>query len=127
VETVRRGIAMFNDGDLDGLFELLHPDIELTPGIGPLLGVATIRGKEAVRRFWEVEMPEALADFRVELLSVEAVGDAVLVEARYSARGPGSGVNIEQAFTTIYTFRETLVDTIYDHLTRAEALASMQP
>jgi ketosteroid isomerase-like protein len=125
VETVQRGIALFNSGDLDSLLALLHPDIELTPGIGPLLGVATIRGKEAVRRFWEIEMPEALADFRIEPVSVEAVGDAVLVEARYSARGPGSGVNIEQTFTTIYTFRDELVETIYDHTTRAEAMAAI--
>jgi ketosteroid isomerase-like protein len=123
LELVRRGLALFNRGELDEvLSEILHPDIELTPGIGPLLGVGTIRGREAVRRFWVEDLPQGLDEFRIEPLRFEDFGEVVLVEARYRARGPGSGMDIDQQFATLYFLRDGLVERIHDHLTREEAL-----
>jgi ketosteroid isomerase-like protein len=96
----------------------------LTPGIGPLLGVGSIRGREAVRQFWVEELPQGLDEFHIEPQRFEDFGEVVLVEVRYRARGPGSGMDIEQHFATIYSFRDGLVRRIHDHSTREEALAA---
>jgi ketosteroid isomerase-like protein len=123
VDLVRRGLALFNQGEFDAVLrEVIHPEIELTPGIGPLLGVGTIRGREAVRQFWMEDLPQGLEEFHIEPQRFEDFGELVLVEVRYRARGPGSGMDIEQRFATIYSFRDGLVQRIHDHSSRAEAL-----
>ena len=122
VERVREGLALFNRGAFDVVLrDLFHPDIELTPGIGRL-GVGTIRGKEAVRRFWSEDLPQALEGFEVEPLSFEDRGDVVLVESRYRARGPGSGMEIAQVFVTGYWFEDGFVRRLRDFADREEAL-----
>jgi len=122
VERVRRGLALFNEGQFDAvLSDLFHPDIEMTPGIGTL-GVGTICGREAVRRFWVEELPQALDEFQIEPLVFQDFGEVVLVENRYRARGPGSGMEIAQDFVTAYWFREGFVQRIRDHASREEAL-----
>jgi ketosteroid isomerase-like protein len=123
VDLVRRGLALFNQGEVDAVLrEVLHPEIELTPGIGPLLGVGTIRGREAVRRFWMEDLPQGLEEFHVEPLRFEAFGEVVLVEVRYRGRGPGSGIDVEQTFSTVYSFRDGLVRRIHDYSSRDDAL-----
>jgi ketosteroid isomerase-like protein len=123
VDLVRRGLALFNQREFDAVLrEVMHPEIELTPGIGPLLGVGTIRGREAVRRFWVEELPQGLEEFHVEPQRFEDFGEVVLVEVRYRARGPGSGMDIEQNFATTYSFRDGLVQRIHDYSSRDEAL-----
>lgn len=125
VERVRQGLVLFNRGEIDAVLrDLFHPDIELTPGIGRL-GVGTIRGKEAVRRFWAEDLPQALDEFEIEPLRFEDFGDVVLVESRYRARGPASGMEIAQVFVTAYRFKDGLVRTIDDFTSRAEALESV--
>ena len=122
MQRVRQGLALFNQGEFDAVLrDLFHPDIELTPGIGRL-GVGTIRGKEAVRRFWAEDLPQALEGFEVEPLRLEDFGDVVLVENRYRARGPGSGMEIAQDFVTAYWFMDGFVRRLCDFANREEAL-----
>ena len=127
VERVRQGLALFNRGEFDAVLrDLFHPDIELTPGVGRL-GVGTIRGKEAVRRFWVEELPQALEEVEVEPLRFEDLGDVVLVENRYRARGPRSGMEIAQEFVTAYSFKDGLVQRLRDFPNREEALEAARP
>lgn len=122
VERVRLGIVLFNRGEFDAVArDFLHPDVEFTPGLSQL-GVGTIRGKEAVRRFWVEELPQALVEFQVEPIRFEDLDDVVLVENRYRARGPGSGMDITQTFVTAYSFLDGLMHGIRDCANRADAL-----
>jgi ketosteroid isomerase-like protein len=122
VEVVRRGLELFNAGDIDRVLEILHPEIELTPGIGPMLGVATISGRDAVRRFWEQELPQALDEFRIEPFRFDDYGEKTLVEASYTAHAPGSGMDIRQNFATVYLIEDGLIRTMDDYTTRKAAL-----
>jgi ketosteroid isomerase-like protein len=123
VELIRRGFELFNEGKFDVVLrEIFHPEIEMTVGIGPLLGIETIRGREAVRRFWVEELPEGLDEFSIDPLGLEDFGEVVLANVRYRARGPASRMEIEQQFASIYSFRNGLVHRIHDHPTRAQAL-----
>ena len=51
VETLRGGFDAFARGDVDDVLERLEPDVDWSPAIGPILGVETVRGREALRRF----------------------------------------------------------------------------
>src|SRR5215217_3504576 len=52
VENVRRGYEAFARGDLDAVLERLDSAVDWHPVIAPILDVETVRGKEAVRRFF---------------------------------------------------------------------------
>jgi uncharacterized protein len=51
VAQVRSGYEAFARGDVDAVLALLDPDIDWHPAIAPILGVETLRGREAVRAF----------------------------------------------------------------------------
>lgn len=125
VEVVRRGLELFNQGKFDAVLDLFDPEIELTPGIAPLLGGETLRGREAVRRFWQEDLPQALDEFHIEPQRFEDFGEVVLVEQRYRARGPGSGMDIEQTFATVYTFEAGRIRGIHDYLSRQAAVEAV--
>jgi uncharacterized protein len=122
VEQVRRGYEAFARGDVDAVLELLDPDVDWHPAIAPILGVETIRGREAVRRFLTRDLFEGFDQFRAEPLSFEDLGDFVLVMVRYIGRGESSGIEMDQRFATLYELRDGKTVTMRDYPTRAEAL-----
>lgn len=122
VETLRLGFEAFNRGDMDKVLDLVGPDPEWAPGILPLMGGKAIHGKDAVRRFLSEELWEAFDEFRAEPLSFEDLGDSVLARTRYVAHGERSGLKVEQAFFSLYTFRDGKIVRFRDFETRSEAL-----
>ena len=122
VELIRRGYEAFARGDVDAVLELLHPDVDWHPAIAPILGVETVRGRDAVRRFLTHDLFEGFDRFRAEPLSVEDLGDFVLVMVRYTGRGESSGIEMDQRFATLYELRDGQTLTMRDYSTRAEAL-----
>jgi uncharacterized protein len=123
VETVRGGYEAFARGDLDAVLDRLAPDVDWHPAIAPILGVETVRGREAVRRFFTRDLFEGFDQFRAEPLSFEDLGDDhVLVMVRYVGRGERSGIEMDQRFATLYELRDGKTVTMRDYLTRAEAL-----
>jgi ketosteroid isomerase-like protein len=122
VERIRRGYEAFARGDVDGVLELLHPDVDWHPAIAPILGVETVRGREAVRRFLTRDLFEGFDRFRAEPLSFEDLGDFVLVMVRYTGRGESSGIELDQRFAALFELRDGKTVTMRDYSTRAEAL-----
>ena len=64
VEIVRRGYEAFDRGDRAAAARLLAPDVEWHSVAAPLVGVGTIRGREAMLQFWE-DLGEGIEGFRV--------------------------------------------------------------
>jgi ketosteroid isomerase-like protein len=122
VETIRRGYEAFARGDVEAVLEVLDPDVDWHPAIAPILGVETVRGREAVRRFFTRDLFEGFDRFRAEALSFEDLGDFVLVMVRYTGRGETSGIEMDQKFATLYELRDGKTLTMRDYPTRAEAL-----
>jgi ketosteroid isomerase-like protein len=123
IEHLRRGYEAFARGDVDAVLELLDPDVDWHPAIAPILGVDTVRGREAVRRFFTRDLFEGFDQFRAEPLSFEDLGDDfVLVMVRYTGRGESSGIEMDQRFATLYKLRDGKTVTMRDYSTREEAL-----
>ena len=125
VEVVRRGYEAFIRGDVEGVLELMDADVDWRPGVAPILGVDTLRGRDAVRQFFIRDLSEGLDEFRAEPLSFEDFGETVLVMVRYSGRGESSGLAIDQTFAAVFTVRDGKVVSMEDHWTRAEALEAV--
>jgi ketosteroid isomerase-like protein len=122
VEILRQGFAEFARGDMDAVLERLDPNVDWRPAIAPILGVETIRGREAVIAFFTRDLSEGFDEFRAEPLAYEDLGDAVLVTVRYAGRGESSGVEIDQTFVSLYRLRNGRTVSMCDYATRAEAL-----
>jgi uncharacterized protein len=122
VEQVRGGYEAFARGDVDAVLERLAPDVDWHPAIAPILGVETMRGRGAVRRFLTRDLFEGFDQFHAEPLSFEDLGDFVLVMVRYTGRGESSGIGLDQRFATLFELRDGKTVTMRDYSTRAEAL-----
>ena len=106
VELVRRSIDAFNRHDPDAAVEAMHPEIQWET-LDALPDTGTYRGREGVRRFWEI-WHEAFAGFHLHLESCAPVdGEQVIATLRVSGEGAGSGVGVESpAFFQVLEIRD---------------------
>jgi ketosteroid isomerase-like protein len=108
VEIVRRGYALYEAGDLEGVAALFSDDAELA-GAGGLgiagTGAGTRYGPEGFVRGTE-EALEAFDDYRVETEEFIDAGDAVVVPVRISGRGRASGVSMEMRLAHLWALRD---------------------
>ena len=123
VELVRQAFEAFNRGDRAAVARLLAPDVEWHSVAGPILGVDTIRGREAMLRFLWQDLPGSIDDFRAspeELTDLS--NDRVLVVARYQGRGRSSNVEVDQRVASVYEIRDGMAVAVHDYESREEAL-----
>ena len=122
VELVREGFEALNRGDRTTIGRLLAPDVEWHSLAGPIAGVGTIRGREAMLRFWQ-DLLESIEGFRASPEEVTDLGDGrVLVVARYEGRGRASDVEVALRVASIYEIRDGMAATVRDYESRTDAL-----
>ena len=116
-EAVREFFAAFESDDFT-FRETLHPDIEWYPieeNRTPTHGVdAALWNRNAWLDAWE--------EHHSHLEEVVEGGDSVVARVHITARGRGSGVEVEVRFYAQFKVRDGKVVYIYDHEDRAEAL-----
>jgi len=99
IDRLRRNYEAFNRRDFDTAVEIAHPDIVFVrPG-----NQAEIRGAEAMRAWME---PDAFESQLFEPREFRVSGNKVLVRQRATARGAGSGIEMEIDSHTLWTFDE---------------------
>jgi ketosteroid isomerase-like protein len=97
IERLRRHNDAINRRDFDLAVEMARPDIVFVrPG-----GLPDLRGVEAVRAWME---PDAFESQTIELTSFEVEGNRVLTRQRTTARGAGSGIEMEIDTFALWTF-----------------------
>jgi ketosteroid isomerase-like protein len=97
VATLRRCHAAYSRGDFDAAVTVLHQDIELVPPGRQ----SAVKGIHAVRAWME---PDAFAEQILEPLDVWVAGHTALVRVSSRARGAASGIELEFAAWTVWTF-----------------------
>jgi ketosteroid isomerase-like protein len=111
----------WNRRDLNALLELTHPELEARSYIMDAEG-AVYRGREGMRRFFE-DLVSVFPDWRVEIVSTRAAGDAIVVELRVSGKAAGSGLALSEIRWQVVRFRDGLILSLSGYATEAEALA----
>ena len=96
ISGLRRAYEAFSRGDFDTAMEIAHPEIEMVPPGGQ----SPLRGADAVRAWME---PDALEDQRSEVLEVRINGNRALIRSRNSARGAGSGIEVDVELWAVWT------------------------
>jgi ketosteroid isomerase-like protein len=95
VELVYRAYAAIHRQDLDAYVALHDSGCQIFPRIVSIEGGAPYRGHEGVRAFW-TDVQTSFTDWLPELGEVRDLGDIVIAEVHFRARGKDSGVTIDQ-------------------------------
>jgi len=120
VETLRRGFAAFNRGDLDEAASIFHVDAEWVPYLGTLAG-KTHRGREAIVRMW-ADMNLHLSGLHMELEEFIDAGEIIVVVVDATAAGTESGAEVRDRWAQVWSFSEGLVRRVEPFPSREEAL-----
>jgi uncharacterized protein len=101
VDALKRGYAALNRGDLSGVLELLHPEIEWhEPSPSPDAG--THRGRESFERFLRGWL-ESFDEFRVEPERIVERGDRLIAVVRQTGKGRSSGAHVDAVLAHVWT------------------------
>jgi ketosteroid isomerase-like protein len=112
-------IERLNRGDVDGLLDLMHPDVRWR--VPRLDGSGDFRGVEAVRAGIFARLPALLeAPPQMEVEDLVADGECVVVRARGRAR-TRSGVEHTNRYALFYRVREGRVVEVEEFLDTARA------
>jgi ketosteroid isomerase-like protein len=118
IDRFRRSYDAFSRGDFNKAMENAHPEIEFFPPGGQ----APIKGAAALRAWME---PDALEDQRVEALEIRPSGNKVLAHQKMSARGAGSGIELDVESWVVWTLDDEGLTTrleVFPIHQKAEAL-----
>jgi ketosteroid isomerase-like protein len=123
VETVNRVLDAFSRSDRASVELLVHPDVEWRTVLGPLLGVESVSGREAVLRLGFEEIPDVVEDYRAEVEELMDLGKArVLVVARYRGRAKQSGIEIDERISSVHRLRDGMIVSVRDYSSKRAAL-----
>jgi ketosteroid isomerase-like protein len=111
-----------NRRDWDAVFAAYAPDIEWEDCSGLWGDWGVARGHEGLREAWR-RWFQVLGDvnWRIEGTPIDA-GDDVVTTYQVHGRGRGSGVEVDQRITLLWTLRDGRVARVRAYLERAEAL-----
>jgi limonene-1,2-epoxide hydrolase len=119
IERLRRNNEALNRGEFDVAIEMAHPEIVFVrPG-----GLPELRGIDAIRAWME---PDAFESQSIELLSYEVDGNRVLTRQRTTARGAGSGIEMEIDSLSVWTFDDRGMVTRVEAFTKQEEDAALR-
>ena len=124
LEALKRGYEAWNRGEVEGVFDLVHPEIEWSPGDdSPEAG--SFKGREGFVSFvgsWA----ESFDEFRLEPQDMTVEGDHVVVVVRQSGRGRGSGIELDIGTVHVWELRDGLAVAWAAYRNRRDALDAVR-
>lgn len=125
-ETIRNCYEKYTQGDISGLLEYLHEDIDLTvPEIenSPYGGIW--HGRAAAAKFFElVEIAEEVTDY--EPREFIAKGDRVVVIGRSTATVRATGRHYSTEWVHLHTVKNKQITSFVEFFDTAAALRAFQ-
>ena len=117
VELVRRWLASF-DSDTDAFRDTLHPELEWFPFEDNHKLSYGIEGGLRIRTHWL----ESWDEMRISVEEVADPGAEVLTSIHVTARGRGSGVEVDTRLYLHFKMRDEKIVYVFEHTDRREAL-----
>ena len=123
VEAFKRGLEAGNRGDVDGLLDELHPEIEWHSALHVLMGgqLTVFRGHAGVRRMIG-DLNETFAEVHIEMSEFRDLRDGLVAIGCTRNRGKASGVETETPLALVTEIRDGKTISIRAYLDREEAL-----
>jgi ketosteroid isomerase-like protein len=125
VELARAGLDAWNRRDVDWLRDNATTDFEFVPAVAATVEGGSVQGPEGMAHFFE-EMDESWESFRLQSEQFEPVGEVVLWRGRVTAKGRGSGLELDQPIGSVMHFRDEKLARMQSYLDLDEARAAAQ-
>jgi len=116
-----KGAEALSDRDLEAMIEVAHPEIEFVTHPGFVGQEPAYRGYDGMRRWLEALEPWESFQVDVEEL-IDISEDTVLSVSHVTARGTGSGVDVEMRTYDVVTIVDAKIRRRRHYETREEAL-----
>jgi ketosteroid isomerase-like protein len=124
VELVRLAVDATNRRDLATLDAIWSEEGEFHSTFAASEGRA-FRGPQGIRDYFDT-LGDVFDDMRIEIEEITDVGeDRLVVELRVSARGKGSGVNVEQRNGQVWTIVDGKVARIDSYMNANDAFEAV--
>ncbi|HZN89620.1 MAG TPA: nuclear transport factor 2 family protein [Thermoleophilaceae bacterium] len=104
LELCQLAYARFSAGDVVGLLELFHPDVEVYVA-PPNFESGTYRGHDAYRRLLE-RWGASWEEMRIGVGAIEAAGDWALASVEYAGTVTGSDIEVRQPSWELSLWRD---------------------
>jgi ketosteroid isomerase-like protein len=112
VQLLRKLEELFNSREFAAYLEVLDPAVEWH--VSPEDPDTTVHhGREAVRGYLEGWV-DAFADLQIHTEIVSEAGDRILTLIRFTGRGTGSGVTLDERVSFLWTLRGGRVTEVED-------------
>ena len=120
VELVRQTHAAWNQGDMDAMLAVLHPDFEFVtsgafPGLDPVYA-----GHDGFKRFWR-DFRGAWQSLHLAIHELRECDERVIALVTFKARGR-DGLEVTRQTGSVWAFRDGLTVRIENFEAWAEAL-----
>jgi ketosteroid isomerase-like protein len=119
-----KGAEALSDRDLEAMLEVAHPEIELVTHPGFVGQPPVYRGHEGMRHWLKALEPWESFQVDVEEL-IDISADTVVVVSRVTARGSGSGVDVEMRTYDVVTIVDGKIRRRRHYETREDALEAV--
>jgi ketosteroid isomerase-like protein len=116
-----KGAEALSDRDLDAMLEVAHPEIELVTHPGFVGQPPVYRGHEGMRHWLKALEPWESFQVDVEEL-IDISPDTVMAVSHVTARGSGSGVDVEMRTYDVVTIADGKIRRRQHYETREDAL-----
>jgi uncharacterized protein len=123
-DVVRSVFERFNEGDLDGMVELLDPEIEFHE-LPMIPGSGVYRGRDDVRR-WAETVVEPFETLRFVFEGGDERGEWIAVRTFIDGRGRGSGAEVQMRMSTLWRVRDGAIVYHRGYQDHAEALRAIE-
>jgi len=124
VELVRKLLDVYNERKFAENSDLIDPNVVWDLSRVQLPDGDTYTGRSQFRSFVEA-WEEGFASERMEAKEMVDAGDRVVAMVHHRGRGKSSGVEIDQTFAMVWTFRAGRVLRMEMYPTREEALEAV--
>jgi ketosteroid isomerase-like protein len=124
LEIVERGFEAFNEGGIDGILPIIHPDFEATTPPELAAEPQTYRGEDGIRR-WFTSFEEVMDEIRWDARDFREVDGRVVVEFTLRARGKTTGLDFGQDAVMVWELRDGRAIRLSLYPTLEDALAAV--
>ncbi len=125
LDVAHRGYACWEAGDIDGMLELTTPDFEFVPAIAAAVEGGSIKGRDAVRRFF-ADLDETWETFRISADDLREAGGRVMGIGRLTAKGRSSELELDQPIYTVLWFQGDRIARMQSFLEESRARAAFE-
>jgi ketosteroid isomerase-like protein len=127
VETLQRAREAWDADDLNAFLAELDLEAEWHTALEQALEgrASTYRGHDGMRKAWSEYRGEAWGGFTSQIQEIRDLGESVLILGHLDLTGRTSGIEFNQEFGQLVTFRDGKILRSEDFLSHAEALEAV--